>query len=201
MELIMNKFIKFLKSFRLSQILTIFLAGSLLVISTACSQGNMAQSGGKAYTDTAKKAMSDTYDDYDANQPFVGGMNGYNDDPRYNAETQSKAKELVDTAKSRQQNNLDNYFEDISDRAQNKIDEATDNISDIPQSLQAKKDEAVENIQQRANTLKENVKNAPEQAKQVFDEATNTAQNALEDAAQATKNRTQDIKENIRDLT
>lgn len=201
MELIMNKLIQVIKSFRLNQILTVFLAGSLLVISTACSQGNMAQAGGKADTDTAKRAMSDTYDDYDANQPFVGGMNGYNDDRRYDARTTSKAKALVETAKSRQLGNSGNYFEDISDRAQDKLDEATDNISDIPQSLQAKKDEAVENIQQRANMLKENVKNAPDEARQVFDEATDTAQNAVEDAVRSTKNRTQDIKENIRDLT
>ena len=81
-----------IKSINIRQILTVFLAGCLLVISTACSQGNMAQAGGKAYTETAKRAMSDTYDDYDANQDFQGGMNGYNDDRRYNAETAAKAK-------------------------------------------------------------------------------------------------------------
>ena len=194
----MKTLIQFIKSIRLRQILTVFLAGFLLVISTACSQGNIAQAGGKADTDTAKRAMSDTYDKYDANQSFEGGMNGYNDDPRYDSETASKAKALVDTAKSRQKDNLGDYADSITDRAQEKVEEAK---KDIPQSLRARKDEAVEDIKQRTSTLKENVSNAPDEAKKVFNEATNTAQNAVEDAAQSTKNRAKDLKENFQDLT
>lgn len=101
----MQNLIQIIKSINIRQVLTVFLAGCLLVFSTACSQGNIAQAGGQAYTETAKRAMSDTYDDYDANQDFKGGMNGYNDDRRYNAETAAKAKALVDTARSRQKDN------------------------------------------------------------------------------------------------
>ena len=194
----MKTLIQFIKSIRLRQILTVFLAASLLVISTACGQGNIAQAGGKGYVDTAKRAMSDTYDEYDANQPFEGGMNGYNDDRRYNSETASKAKELVDTAKRRRKDNLGDYADSITDRAQDKLEEAK---RDIPQALRARKNEAVEDIKQRTNTLKENVSNAPNEAKKAFNEATNTAQNALEDAAQATSNRAKDLKENFQDLS
>ena len=118
----MKKLIQVIKSIKLSQVLTVFLASTLLVISTACSQGNMAQTGGKAYTDTAKRAMSDTYDDYDADRPFVGGMNGYNDDPRYNAETEAKTKALVDGAKDRSLENIGDTAEIVSDRAQETIE-------------------------------------------------------------------------------
>ncbi|GAB4526437.1 MAG: hypothetical protein Tsb0014_06570 [Pleurocapsa sp.] len=179
----MKKFIQFIKSIKLSQILTVFLASSLLIISTACSQGNIAQAGGKAYTDTAKRAMSDTYDDYDANQRFVGGMNGYNDDRRYDAELKSKTKALVDNAEHRQQKDLGDYVSDLGDRAQET------------------KDEAVENIQQQASNLKENASKTSEQAQKAFDKATDTAQNVAEDAAQATRNRAQDLKDNVQDLT
>ena len=43
-------------------------------------------------------------------------MNGYNSDHRYDAETKSQAKTLVDTANSRQQDNSGSYLKKISDR-------------------------------------------------------------------------------------
>nr|WP_144054229.1 hypothetical protein [Pleurocapsa sp. PCC 7319] len=123
-----------------------------MIINTACSQGNIAQTGGQAYTETAKRAMSDTYDDYDANQDFKGGMNGYNDDRRYDAETSAKTKALIDRAESRQNDNLGDYVEGISDRVNDKIetakkafDEATDTAQDtIEDATQAGKRTAKE---------------------------------------------------------
>ena len=127
----MQKLIQIIRSINLKQVLTVFLAGCLLTLSTACSQDNVAQAGGKAYTETAKRAMSDTYDDYDANQGFKGGMNGYNDDRRYDSETATKAKTLVDTAKRRQADNLGEFtdnvkevFDEATDTAQNALDDA-----------------------------------------------------------------------------
>ncbi|HHP7232782.1 MAG TPA: DUF6658 family protein [Xenococcaceae cyanobacterium] len=175
----MKKLFQIIKSLRLKQILAVFLAGSLLVISTACSKGNVAQAGGRAYTETGKRAMSDTYDDYDANQSFKGGINGYNDDPRYNAETAAKTKALVDQAKARQKDNLGDYADNITDRAGDKINQAK---KDVPRTLQANTERAAKDIQKRTETLKENVGNAPGEAKKVFDEAVDTAQNAVDDA-------------------
>ena len=183
----MKGLIQTIKSINIRQILTVFLAGCLLVISTACSQGNLAQIGGKAYTETAKRAMSDTYDDYDANQGFKGGMNGYNDDPRYNAETTAKTKALVDKAKSRQKDNLGDYAEDITDRAGDRLETTTKNAS---RTLQANQEKAADYIQDKSDNLKE-----------AFDDATNTAQNAVEDATQATQKTAKEIKGNLEDLT
>lgn len=194
----MRSLIKIIKSINIRQVLTVFLAGSLLVISTACSQGNMAQAGGKAYTETAKRAMSDTYDDYDANQDFEGGMNGYNDDRRYNAETAAKTKALVDTAKSRQKDNLGDYAEDIVDRAGDKIEAAKE---DIPRGIKETKDDAMRDIQARTDRLQDNLSKAPDAAKEVFDEATNTAQNAIKDAERAGKRTAKELKSNFEDLT
>ena len=194
----MQSLIKIIKSINIRQVLTVFLAGSLLVISTACSQGNMAQTGGKAYTETAKRAMSDTYDDYDANQDFKGGMNGYNDDRRYNAETAAKAKALVDTAKSRQKDNLGEYAEDIVDRAGDKIEAAK---RDIPRGIKETKDDAMRDIQARTDKLQDNLSKAPDAAKEVFDEAADTAQNAIKDADRASKRTAKELKSNFEDLT
>ena len=52
----MRKLIQVIKSIKLRQILTVFLVSSLLIVSTACSQGNVAKGG---------RPASDTYDKYD----------------------------------------------------------------------------------------------------------------------------------------
>ena len=194
----MRKLIQSIKSLKLKQILTVFLAGSFLVISTACSDGNVAQAGGKAYTDNAKRAMSDTYDDYDANQSFKGGMNGYNDDRRYDGDTAAKVKALVDSAESRQEDNLGDYVKQVGDRATDKIDEYSDKV---PQALEDRRQEAAKDIKKRTKTLQKNLDNAPDEARKVFEGAVDTAQDAVEDATKATKKTTKQIKDNFEDLT
>lgn len=194
----MRDLIKIIKSIKIKQILTVFLASCLLLVSTACSKGNIAQTGGQTYTETAKRAMSDTYDDYDADQEFKGGMNGYNDDRRYDAETAAKAKTLVDTAKSRQKDDLGDYADSITDRAGNKIEEAK---REIPNSLQSKKNETVQAVKEKSSKLQDNLEAVPGETKQVIDEATDTAQKAVEDATEATEKTAKDIKENFEDLS
>lgn len=166
----MKKLIQIIKSIKLKQILTVFLAGSLLVISTACSNdGNAAQSGGKAYTDTAKRSMSDTYDKYDANQPFEGGMNSYNDDPRYDAGTAGKTKGLLDKAKAERAKNLEadsigDYVENASDRVGKSVQSAK---RDIPRAINDRKEDIAEDVQRRTDTLKKNIKNVPDEAQRI----------------------------------
>lgn len=170
----MKKLIQIVKSIKLRQVLTVFLASSLLVISTACSDGNVAQAGGKAYTDTAK-ATSDTYDKYDANQPFQGGMNNYNDDRRYDTRTGAEAKSYIDRVKGRQADNEDTYVDNlrnIGDTAGKKINEAK---RDIPRAIEDRKEDAAQDIQRRTDTLKQNLKNAPDEARKVFEGAKDNA--------------------------
>lgn len=189
----MRNLIQLIKSIRIKQILTVFLAGCLLVISTACSQGNLAQRGGKAYTDTAKRSMS-----VNANQDFKGGMNNYNDDPRYSAETAAKTKALVDRAKRNQKRDLSNYPENVVEGASQKIDEIT---TEVPRTVRANTEKAANYIQDKSENLKENLSKVPGGAKQVFDEATNTAQNAIQDADRASKRTVKEVKGNFEDLT
>lgn len=194
----MSNLIAIVKSINLKRIVTVFLVGSLLVISTACSSGNIAQSGGKAYADAAKRATSDTYDQYDANQSYKGGMNGYNDDPRYNAKTTAKTKALIDTAKSSQQDNLGDYVNDISDRAGDQIQQAK---RDVPRTIQSNAEEAADYLQDKSENLKDNLSKVPGGAKQVFDEAVDTAQGALNDADRASKRTVKEVKGNFQDLS
>jgi len=194
----MQSLIRIIKSIRIKQVLTIFLVSSLLFVSTACGQDNLAQTGGQADTETAKRAMSDTYDEYDANQSFKGGMNGYNDDRRYDTETSAKAKRLIDAAKSRQKNNTMESPEEIVDRVGNEVDKAQ---SQIPRTLNNKREQAVDYIQDKSENLKNNLSKVPGEAKEVFDEATDTAQGAIQDATKATTSTTRRVKDNFEDLT
>lgn len=187
-----------IKNIKLKKILTLLLASSLIIISTACSQGNVAQEGKKAIADTAQKVMTDTYDDYDANQKFEGGMNGYNDDRRYDAGTAVKTKALVDTVKTRQENNSAYDVGDITDRVGNKLEQAK---RDIPRSLEQNSQEAANYIDDKSDNLKRNLGQVPGGIKNTFSEAVDTAQDAIQDGNQATKNAAEEIKDNIQDLT
>jgi uncharacterized protein YjbJ (UPF0337 family) len=178
----MGSIIKTIKSINIRQILTVFLAGCLLVISTACSRGDIAQTGGRTYTDkaeTAERATSNTYDKYDANQSYKGGMNRYNDDPRYDAGTAAKTKALIDTSRSRQTNDVGEYVEDVSDRAGNNLRQAK---RDVPRNIQGNTEKAVDYVQDKSGNLKDNLSKVPGQAQEVFDDAKGNAKNAVKDA-------------------
>ena len=192
----MNKVILIIKSIKIRQLLTVFLAVCLLTITTACSQNPLAQIDGVA--DVVEKQLSDTYDNYDAKQGYKGGMNGYDDDRRYDTVTAAKAKALVDTAKSRQKDSLGEYAESVVDRAGNKIEAAK---REIPGTLRANKQEAIESIKDKTETLKNNLSQVPEGIKDVFEGAVDTAQDAVQDAQQATNRTAKEIKGNIKDLT
>lgn len=197
----MQSLIQRIKSINIRQILTVFLAGCLLVISTACSQGNVAQAGGKAYTETAKRAMSDTYDDYDANQGFKGGMNGYNDDRRYNAETAAKAQTLVDTAKRRKADDLGEFTDNVLERSVGNGNVNENATKAFTNKLENNKDKAVNYIQDKSENLKDNLSKVPGATKEVVKEAANTAQDAVEDATRATSKTAKEIKGNFEDLS
>jgi F0F1-type ATP synthase membrane subunit b/b' len=202
----MRNIIQSLKSIKIKQVLTAFLVGCLLLISTACSQDSVAKTGNKAEVagknvmskDYDRGAASDTYDRYDANQQYKGGMNSYNDDRRYDSGTAAKAKTLVDTAKRRQVDNLGDYVDNVGDRAKSTVKEAK---RDIPRTLKDNKEDAVDYVQNKSNKLQRNLSKVPGGAKDVFDEATDTAQNAINDANKATKKNTQEIKDNFEDLS
>ena len=197
----MKTLIKIIKSIKLKQVLMVFLAASLLMVSTACNRDNVAQAGGREYTETAKRAASDTYDDYDANQNFKGGINGYNDDRRYDSETASKAKTLIDTAKRRKADDLGEYTDNVLERSvlnEDVNERATEAFSN---KLERNKDKASEYVDNKSTKLKRNLERVPGETKEVLDEAADTAQDAAEDASRATKKTTKNIKENFEDLT
>ena len=191
----MKTLIKIIKSIRLRQVLTVFLAGCLLLISTACNQGtvakaddNAAQAGGREYTETAKRAGSDTYDQYDSELPFKGGINGYPDDRRYDNETAAKTQTLIDTAKRRKADDLGEYTDNVLERSvvNPDVDErAVDAFSD---KLERNKDKAVDYVDKKSDKLGRNLERLPGETKKVIEEAGDTAKQAIDDRVVLPKN-------------
>ena len=197
MKSILQKLVKI----NLRKTLTAFLVGSLLVVSTACSQSDIAQSGTKAIADTAQKVASDDYDKYDANQSFKGGMNGYNDDRRYDAETAAKTKELIDTAKNRKADSFGELVDNIGERSVLNEDVNEKATKAFSNKLERNKDKALEYVDDKSDNLKSNLKKVPDGAQDVFEGAVDTAQDAVKDATKAAKTNAKEVKGNFKDLT
>jgi len=166
----MNKLIESVKSARLSKIIVVFLAGCLLLVSTACSTPNNKLSnkldGSKVSSQEAPK-----YDAYDANQPKKGGMNGYNDDTRLDHPgAGAKAERLIQNAKRK-----------------DPIDSPQDYANEIKKSVDKLPERVSRGTQDKVNDLKENLDNASRTAGRNFDRASDAFQDTLDDASNAVK--------------
>ena len=195
----MKNLYRFIKNIKLKRILTVLLASSLLVISTACSSSDVAQ--GKS---AAVAANSDTYDKYDREESYQGGMNSYNDDRRYrsgNDSNSSKVRELIDTAERRKADNLGEFGDNVVERSVANDDVNERALNKFSNKLDRNKDKAAEYIDNKSDKLGRNIQKLPNQAKNAVEGGLNTAQNAAQDAAEATKSTAKNIKGNFKDLT
>ncbi|MGD1917495.1 MAG: hypothetical protein ACFCAD_00610 [Pleurocapsa sp.] len=197
----MNSFLQKIVNINFKKILTTFLVGSLLIVSTACSQGDIAQVKNEVAKDVAQKAMSDDYDQYDAKQTYKGGMNGYNDDRRYDAETAAKTKTLVDTAERREADSLGEFVDNVGERSVLNEDVNEKATKAFSRKLERNKDKALEYVDDKSDKLERNLEKVPGEAKDVFDGAVDTAQDAIEDARKATKSAAKEVKGNFEDLS
>ena len=96
----MNKLFTWLKGLQMARILTIFLVGLLMFVSTACSGAASAKIPGDIKIGkTADQIRQEVPGSAVTNQ-YKGGMNDYSDvDPRFNDKaSEAKSKGLVDNA-------------------------------------------------------------------------------------------------------
>ena len=194
----MKNIYQFLKNIKLKRILTVFLASSLLVISTACSNG--ANSDVARSKSESIAASSDTYDKYDRNESYKGGMNSYSDDRRYDSDAAAKAQTLVDTAKRRKADSLGEYTDNVIERSVVNEDVNERATKAFSNKLERNKDKAAEYIDNKSDKLGRNIQKLPGQTKNVVEGAADTAQDAAQDAAKATKKTSRNIKNNFKEL-
>lgn len=190
----MNKAISFLKS-ALNRVLVVFLAGVLLVFSTACSG---PASAGVAGTDRpgvsgegSQHGPIQQHELYDPIQDRQGGMNEYSDvDPRFSMDqTNEKARELIDTT----ERNMIDMTDDVGTNTRRTWDKKVENAEQEDFGDNAR--EGVQNLRQQARESANTVTNAADRARQDFTknsrQAAEKTSDYVQDRTSAAANRTQ----------
>ncbi|HEY9635615.1 MAG TPA: DUF6658 family protein [Coleofasciculaceae cyanobacterium] len=174
----MNKVIDWLKSIRLGQILTVFMAGLLVFVSTACSDGASATTPDKA-GNTANKVRQEVPDSAVTNK-YEGGMNDYSDvDPRQSIKgAQSKAKGLVDNA----QKNIEEKSIDSTEQYVENYRTGTplgERVKRIGEDLGNAAGNVKEDLSKGSQKNIQGAKEAAQSGKQAANEATDAAQSKV----------------------
>lgn len=186
----MNKLIQFVKSTQLKQIIVVFLAGVVLLISTACSGSNTptASYDANQRSETPARARNYNYDDATQtnkatkiqSQPEKGGMNLYNDDPRIdNPRVQSKTQELLQNANKsgKRANSPDNPGEFLEEQAES-----------VGQSIDRVRKNVSQGTEQGTRNLKSNLGQASRDVRGAAEDASDTAKDAAKSTQQAVEN-------------
>jgi hypothetical protein len=164
---------------QLKKVLIVFLAGFVLLISTACSSTNSPQASRENVnprTNVQKLTEQPDYDYYDANQPKRGGMNKYNDDPRLeNPKLQKKVDKLVEGAKA-----------NLEERNDNSVKYSDDKVSKTGQVLE----NIEENVAQKIDKFQKNIKRAA-------DDTSDTLADKVDNTAKATRRTAEDTLDRI----
>jgi hypothetical protein len=171
----MNKIISFLNPTRLLRILTVFLAGLLVIVTTACSDGPANALDKNGRPEVPSNAVS---------SPHRGGMNGYSDvDPRASTSgANSKANDIVKKAEGNIQkgaDNLDKYAENY--RQGTPLNERAENLTEnIGRSAKNTAEGVTKGAQRGVENLKENTQNAAKSVPNVVDDAKENAARAID---------------------
>lgn len=202
----MNKVIAWLKGIQMDRVLTVFLVGLLVFVTTACSGGASAKTADEVREEVPGSAVTNEY---------KGGMNDYSDvDPRQDIkQAQTKAKALIENAQknidqksvdSREQyvENLrsgtplgervqrigenvgkaaENLKEDVSKGAKENLQKA----QDVAQKGKEAADKAGSAVQSK---VKSDIKNTQQALDKTTDKATDAGENLGDKIKQATQN-------------
>jgi hypothetical protein len=170
----MNKVTSWLNSIRLDRIVTAFLVGLLVFVSTACSGNVLAKTADEIREEVPSSAVTNEY---------KGGMNDYSDvDPRFNpSASNAKAKALVDNA----QKNIDEKSIDSAEQYVENYRSGTP-LGERVKRLGEDIGESADNVgKEAAKGAQENVQNAQEAGKGLKDKGIQTKENT-KDAAKGT---------------
>lgn len=184
----MKKLISTLKAMRLNQAVMVFLAGILVLFSTACSRSDTVADRlpGNAGPNTPGQS-----------QPYKGGMNNFSDDAssRLNTEAAAKAKALKDKVESRLNKKGINSPDDLADnvrsanpgkQAQRLGDDVRQQAEDVKDNLQTFGDRGAKNVKLNAGNAFDNATDA---AKDKVDSDVNNTKRALNKTANAAKSK------------
>ena len=176
----MNQIISLLNPTRLFRILTVFLAGLLVIFTTACSDGPANALDKNGRPEVPSNAVS---------SPYRGGMNGYSDvDPRATTSgANSKANDIVKKAEGNIQkgaDSLDKYADNY--RKGTPLNERVENLTeDVGESAKNTAKGVAKGTQRGVENLKENTQNAAKSVPNVLNDAKQNASSLKSKADQA----------------
>lgn len=195
----MSRLKNFLTSVKWNQVLVVFLAGFLLLVSTACSRPDSPRASGESsYQDHRAQRT-----DFDASAPErVGGMNQYRDTTRDTSAADAKARQLIQNARANEnkvnkpQDFVQNFQEGrpLGDRVRNVAEDVSETAANAAEDFK-------QGTQRGIRNLRENTQDAADTASRTADQASRTASNAARDTAKATQRAAQDAADNVRSHT
>jgi ElaB/YqjD/DUF883 family membrane-anchored ribosome-binding protein len=197
----MNKVISLIKRFRFDRLVVVFLAGVLLLVSTACSG---AANAGVAGTDRPgvsgegrinRQNAGQQTELYDPIQPREGGMNEYSDvDPRVDTSgAEAKTRQLIDTT----ERNVIDQTDDVGTNTRRILEKKGENARDFGGDVKEGARELGRQTRETANTAREGVRQAGED----FSKNSRRAADAVQDQTGEAIDRTQRGLSNAQDAT
>ncbi|MEG3840506.1 DUF6658 family protein [Microcoleus sp. herbarium14] len=207
----MNRLTAFLKKIRAVQILTVFLAGILVLVSTACSRPDVT--AGKTDVMPAKTDVmsAKTADKIREEVPsgavtseFKGGMNDYSDvDPRNQkvTTTEAKAQLLKEQAQHRidtkSSSNVVENVKRVADDVPDKLDQVGEKLNENARTAQRKADDFGDKTKKGLANLKENTREGLKGAKEIVKEATEGAKERAAEGTESLRYNTSGGQENV----
>ncbi|MDB9512598.1 hypothetical protein PN499_15530 [Kamptonema animale CS-326] len=194
----MNRLIETIKKIRVVQIFTAFMAGVLLLVSTACNSPDvLAKTADRVREEVPSEART---------SEFKGGMNDYKDtDPRDKGNVsaaEAKAQMLKDSAERRittkASNNVPENIRRVGDEGQDKLDEIGQKLDENKDAFGRKAKEFADNTKQGMENIKDNTRRGIEGAKDFANEATNGATDKVDEGANTLKSKVSQGVENVK---
>ena len=209
----MKRVTAFLKRIRAVQILTVFLAGILVLVSTACSRPDVTAEKTDVTAGTTDVITAKTSDQIREEVPsgavtseYKGGMNDYSDvDPRNKKVTAAEAKaqllkeqaqHRIDTKSS---NNVGENVRRVGDDAPDKLNQVGEKVKEDASTAQSKAENFGDKTKQGFANLKENTREGLKGAKNIVKEATEGAKERVSEGTESLRYNTSGGQENIND--
>jgi gas vesicle protein len=164
------------KFFRLRQALVVVFAGFLLFTSTACAGSSVAsEPGASVGTSPYDKNTGPQRELYAPTQKPQGGMNGYNDDPKYDRKsTKAQTEKVIQKSSQHLEDRAANPKEAVENLGDRDIPaELRDLSRDVGKRAERMKDDVSTGTQRGMRNLKQNLEDAKDAVPDVVNEAIN----------------------------
>ncbi|EGK83730.1 hypothetical protein D0A34_24265 [Microcoleus vaginatus PCC 9802] len=209
----MKRLTAFVKKIRAVQILTVFLAGILVLVSTACSRPDVTAGKTDVTAGQSDPRIGKTADQIREEVPsgavtseFKGGMNDYSDvDPRNRKLTTEEAKaqllkeEAQHRIETKSSSNVGENVRRVADDAPEKLTKVGEKVKDDARTAQSKADNFGDKTKQGLSNLKENTREGLQGAKDIVKEATQGAKERVSEGTESLRYGTSGGQENIND--